>query len=117
MNKAQDELNKRLFTHYSFNHSYPQSNYFKAPLDTLNNKSQMVDTTKSMNGTFDATIEDKIRHNKNGLDLSSELYSLNGGLVRKQKEDHITFSKISKNNDNNFIYVDDKKIFNNSSRF
>ena len=43
MNIAQDELNKRMFMHFSFNHSNPQSNYFKAPIDTLNNKLQMID--------------------------------------------------------------------------
>ena len=49
MNRAQNELNKRLYSHYSFNHSYASSNYFKTPLDTLNNKTQMIDTSKSMN--------------------------------------------------------------------
>lgn len=117
MNRAQNELNKRLYSHYSFNHSYASSNYFKTPLDTLNNKTQMVDTSKSMNGTFDATVEDRIRHQKNTLDLSSELYSLNSGLVRQQNDEYNYFSKIKQNNDNKLIYVDEHKVFNNSSRF
>lgn len=117
MNLSQNELNKRLYTHYSFNHLYPQSNYFKAPLDTLNDKVQMINTTKSMNGTFDVTVEDEIRQKKNSLDLSSELYSLNNGLIRKQDSDFSYFSKIKQKNDDKLIYVDEQKVFNNSSRF
>ena len=117
MNFAQNELNKRLYSQYTFNHSYPNKGYFKSPLDTLNNKVQMVDTKKSMNGTFDPMIEDFIRHKRNNLDTSSELYSLNSGLLRQQMAYNMYFSKINKTNDNNLIYVDDNQIFNNTSRF
>ena len=42
MNFAQNRVNKRLYSQYTFNHSYPNKGYFKSPLDTLNNKVQMV---------------------------------------------------------------------------
>ena len=47
----------------------------------------------------------------------NELYSLNNGLIRKQDSDFSYFSKIKQKNDDKLIYVDEQKVFNNSSRF
>ena len=46
-----------------------------------------------MNGTFDPMIEDFLRHKRNNLDTSSELYSLNSGLLRQQMADNMYFQK------------------------
>ncbi|MAP62056.1 MAG: hypothetical protein CMF82_03800 [Candidatus Marinimicrobia bacterium] len=117
MSTPQDELNNRLFSHFSFNPNNAKSSYISTPLDTLNNKSQMIDTTKSMNKSFDVTVEEKIRTKSNTLNETSELYSQNKALEERQKQNNKYFASIEQGNKNALISVQEKKIFNNASRF